>query len=78
MAIPSSHTSDPVLIPSQQIGAVQTEVVPTAPEHYQPFSGPEQSNWHFMKSSMAIPSSQASLPAQIPSLQVVIQVEGVF
>jgi len=29
-----------------------------------------------MLSSMAIPSSQASLPAQIPSLQIVRQFEG--
>jgi len=47
-----------------------------APVQVQPSSGPEQSELHFLRSTIGIPSSQASRPARIPSQHVVSQIEG--
>ena len=56
---------------------LQVEIDPTAPVQVQPSSGPVQSYLHFLLSSVVIPSSQASVPALIPSQHEVTQFEGV-
>lgn len=52
---------------SPHIG-LQVEGVPTAPLHYQPVTGPEQSEAH-LESPFVSPSSQASFACRILSPQ---------
>lgn len=64
---PSSQNSSGVITLLSPQTVLQVEIYPIDPEHDHPSSSPEQSNLHFQKSSKFTPSSQASVPARIPS-----------
>ena len=63
----SQNSSGEITFESPHI-VEHVEITPIDPEHDHPFSGPEQSNLHFLLSSVVIPSSHTSSPARIPSL----------